>query len=118
MKLTDTVHISMHTAAKRWREPTPAKCYGLLAVHKDLVQGKRQLWRISHVNSGMRVLGELSLKAAVAIAKELQAMPEWAEPTLCTDDPDRQILAKLACAVREARDLHAGLGVRTTTEAA
>lgn len=112
MRLTDTVDVAMFTAAKRWRETVPAKRYGLLAVHKDLVQGKRQLWRISHVSSGMRVLGELSLKAAVAIAKELQALPEWAEPTLCTDNPDRQILTKLACAVREARDFHIAGGTR------
>lgn len=112
MRLTDTIHVLMSTAAKRWREPTPAKVYGPLAVHKDIVQGKRQLWRITHVASGMRVLGELTLKAAVAIAKELQAMPEWSEPTLCTDEPDRQVLAKLACAVREARDFHTAGGTR------
>lgn len=112
MKLTDTIHVSMHTAAKRWKESISAKCYGPIAVHKDLVQGKRQLWRITHAASGMRVLGELTLKAAVAIAKELQDMPEWAEPTLCTDDPDRKILSKLACAVREARDFHTAGGTR------
>lgn len=115
MRLTDTIHVRMSTVAKRWLEPTPAKIYGALAVHKDIVQGKRQLWRITHVASGMRVLGELTLKAAVAMAKELQALPEWAEPTLCTDDPDRQILSKLACAVREARDFHTAGGTREVT---
>lgn len=118
MRLTDTVEVAMHTAAKRWREAVPAKRYGQLAVHKDIVQGKRQLWRITHVGSGMRVLGELTLKASVAIVKELQVLPEWTEPTLCTDNPDRQILAKLACAVREARDFHTAGGVRLSKEAA
>lgn len=112
MKLTDTVDVSMYTAAKRWKEPTPAKVYGPLAVHKDLVQGKRQLWRITHVASGMRVLGELTLKAAVTITKELKDLPEWQEPTLCTDDPDRRVLATLSCAVREARDFHTAGGTR------
>lgn len=118
MKLTDTVDVLMSTVAKRWRETVPAKRYGLLAVHKDIMQGKRQLWRISHVGSGMRVVGELSLKAATAIAKELQDMPEWHDPTIATDNPNREALSKLANAVREARDFHAGLGVRPLNEAA
>lgn len=118
MKLTDTVRIRISTVAMREWEEHPAKLYGPLAVHKDLVQGKRQLWRISHVGSGMRVVGELSLKAATAIAKELQDMPEWNDPTIATDNPNREALSKLANAVREARDFHAGLGVRPLNEAA
>ena len=106
MKLTDTIQTRISTVAKREWETQPAKIYGPLAVHKDIVQGRQQLWRITHVASGMRVLGELTLKASVAITKELQGMPEWQEPTLCTDDPDRKVLSKLANAVREARDFH------------
>ena len=116
MKLTIKIRVS--TAAKRGWEEHPAKIYGLLAVHKDLVQGKRQLWRITHVGggSGMRVLGELTHKAAVAIAKELEGMPEWQDPTIATDNPNREVLSKLANAVREARNFHAGLGVRLIAE--
>tara|TARA_R110000868_G_scaffold86528_1_gene242679 strand:+ start:109 stop:465 length:357 start_codon:yes stop_codon:yes gene_type:complete len=118
MKLTDTIKIHVSTAAKREWEEHPAKIYGLLAVHKDLVQGKRQLWSISHVGSGFRVVGELALKAAVAIAKELEGMPEWQDPTIATDNPNREVLSKLANAVCEARNFHAGLGVRLIAEAA
>jgi hypothetical protein len=118
MKLTDTVKIRVSTVAKREWETHPSRNYGQLAVHKDLVQGKKQLWRISHVDSGFRVVGELTLKAATAIAKELQDMPEWQDPTIATDNPNREVLNKLANAVREARDFHAGLGVRLIAEAA
>lgn len=118
MKLTDTIKIRVSTVAKREWEEHPAKIYGQLAVHKDLVQGKRQLWRITHVGSGLRVVGELSLKAVTAIAKELQDMPEWQDPTIATDNPNREVLSKLANAVREARDFHAGGGVRPIAQVA
>ena len=41
MRMTDTVDVLMSTVAKRWKETVPAKIYGPLAVHKDLVQGSR-----------------------------------------------------------------------------
>lgn len=114
MRLTDTIEVQVSTVAKRWRETVPAKRFGALAVHKDLMQGKRQLWRITHVNSGLRVLGEIPLKAALAIAKELQAMPEWEDPRLLegSNAGNVELFKKLASAVLEARAFHTAGGTR------
>lgn len=116
MNLTDTIQItvSKYTGKRRVvaKEDVPAKLYGPLAIHHDVVYGKRQTWKISHVASGLAVCTELTLKAAVAIAKELKDLPEWQEPTLGTDNPNREAHAKLANAVIEARRFHTGAGVR------
>lgn len=118
MNLTDTIQItvSKYTGRRRVtvKEDVPAKIYGPLAVHHDVIYGKRQTWKVTHVATGLCVSGELTLKAAVAIAKELKHLPEWQEPTLgegrtAANGP---VFDKLASAVIEARRFHTGGGVR------
>lgn len=113
MKLTDTIKIQVSTAAKRSWDNVPAKIYGPLAVHKDIMQGKRQLWRVTHIYTGLRVLGELSLKQAAALAKEMKDFPEWEEPTLGdgrTAD-NAIVFERLYFKVRQARHTHLEGGV-------
>ncbi len=120
MKLTDTIEIVVGTHAGTYRETVPAKRYGRLAVHKDIVQGKRQLWKVSHPSSGLMVLGELTLKAAVAIAKELQHLPEWDDPRITEGYTGKTaaLFNKLTYAVDEARKFHTDGGTRLVQEAA
>lgn len=117
MNLSDNIEISVGTRVGRKtvvsKEAVPAKIYGPLAVHKDIVQGKRQTWRITHIASGLRVCGELTLKAAAGIAKDLRDLPEWQDPTIATENPNRDVLSKLANAVIEARAFHTGGGTRS-----
>lgn len=108
MNLTDTIKIQVSTAAKRTWDDVPAKIYGPLALHKDIVQGKRQLWRITHIRTGLRVLGELSLKDATAIIKDLRSLPEWEEPTLGDGRTaeNGEVFDRLYFKVRQARHTH------------
>lgn len=88
MKLTDTIEITVskyrgpRRSPLRVKEQVPAKIYGPLAVHRDVRVGLKQQWKVTHVATGLRITGELTQKAAVAIAKELKDLPQWHEPTL------------------------------------
>ena len=119
MNLTDTIEIKVSKyrrgkPALILRETVPAKIYGPLAIHHDVAYGKRQTWKITHIATGLCVSGELTLKAAVAIAKELKALPEWQEPTLGEGRTatNGAVFDSLANAVIEARRFHTGAGVR------
>jgi hypothetical protein len=117
MQLRDTVDILVSKDPVVSREAVPAKIYGALAVHKDIVQGKRQLWKISHIRSGLSIGGEMTLKAAVGMAKDLADLPEWQHPCVGSDPASRNaanrpILDRLFLAVREARAFHTGGGTR------
>ena len=116
MNLRDTIDIVVRENRVVSREAVPAKIYGALAVHRDIVQGKRQLWKVSHVRSGLSIGGEMTLKAAVGMAKDLADLPAWHEPCVGNDQPTnaatRPILDRLFLAVREARAFHTGAGVR------
>lgn len=115
MRLSDSIEIRVSQPAGRGKrvmakESIPAKLYGPLAVHRDIMQGKRQLWKVTHVASGCGVLGELTLKAAVAVAKDLRDLPGWADPSLGTGRTAEniEVYAALYEAVREARRKHVG----------
>lgn len=90
MNLTDTIDIKVTAYEKKGRKrvavvktkTVPAKHYGPLALHHDVQQymgrGKsRQLWKVSHRATGLRIVGELPLDQARDIAKRIKDMPEW-----------------------------------------
>ena len=128
MKLTDTIQIRVARWERKGRKQVqvteladePAKIYGPLALHKDFHAGRIQLWRITHIGTGLRVIGEIPLKAAVAIVKELKDLPEWHDPRIHEGHTAETapLFNKLRDVVLEARNFHAGLGVRPLKEAA
>ena len=128
MKLTDTIKIRCTVTKRDGRKrietvemlDEPCKLYGPLALHKDFHAGRVQLWKITHVATGLRVVGEIPLKPAVAIVKELKDLPEWHDPRIHEGHTAETapLFNKLRDVVLEARDFHAGLGVRALKEAA
>jgi hypothetical protein len=68
MRLTDGIEITVGTWRRGKRitskEVVPAKLFGPLAVHRDVVEGKRQTWKVTHVATGLLVSGEMTLKGA------------------------------------------------------
>lgn len=110
MNLTDTIQITATVSIGRGKYATdkvsvPAKIYGPLAVHKDIVVGRVQQWKVTHVPTGLGLGGELHLKAAVALAKALKDMPEWHDPRLVEGRKatNAGLFDKLVGAVKEAR---------------
>jgi hypothetical protein len=110
VKLTGTIELSMHKRERGrvvyYREAVPAKHFGPLAVHRDVMYGKRQTWKITHVATGLGVAGELTLKAAVGMARALRDLPEWADPHLAGDVSLERtcVIARLARAVEGEKE--------------
>jgi hypothetical protein len=109
MNLTDSIEIAVGTWKRGGqvvsKEAVPAKLYGPLAVHRDVMQGKRRLWRVTHVASGLMVSGEMTLKAAVSMAKGLQHLPEWQDVRLADgwSTATKDVFDTLSRAVLEVR---------------
>lgn len=123
MNLTDTIDITVRVYKGKKtvsaKETVPAKVYGPLALHKDICTGKRQLWRVTHIATGLRVLGELPLNAAIAIVKELKGLPEWQDPRLADGycAGTTALFDKLVAAVKEAQRFHCEGGTRVVEAA-
>jgi hypothetical protein len=84
---TLTIKVSKRVSARKTvvvDEQVPARFYGPLAVKKDSDATKysKASYSITHRPTGLRVAGELNLNQAIRIAKQLQDMPEWNEPSL------------------------------------
>jgi hypothetical protein len=124
MKLTDTLDITVYAGSGKNRVPAketvPAKLYGPLALHKGYHAGAIKNWTVTHVATGLRVVGEIPLKAAVAIIKDVKDMPEWRDARLAEgmNAGNKAIFDKIVAAVLEAKRFHLEGGTRPIEVAA
>lgn len=84
---TVTIKVQKRVSARKTitvEEQHPARFYGPLAVRMEAEATKRSKasYGVTHRATGLRVVGEVNLQQAIRIAKDLQDMPEWNEPTL------------------------------------
>lgn len=118
MKLTDTIDVTVYTGSGKNRVPAketvPAKRYGALALHKGYHAGPIKNWTVTHVATGLRVVGEIPLKAAVAIIKDVKDLPEWNDPRLAEgmNAGNKALFDKIGAAVKEAKRFHLEGGTR------
>lgn len=117
MKLTDTIKIRCTVTKRDGRKrietvemlDEPCKLYGPLALHKDFHAGKIQLWKITHVATGLRVIGEVKLDEAVSIIKQVKGLPEWNDPRLGEgmNAGNKALFDSLVVAIRAAQSTFA-----------
>jgi hypothetical protein len=117
MKLTDTIKIRCTVTKRDGRKrietvemlDEPCKLYGPLALHKDFHAGRVQLWKITHVATGLRVMGEVKLDEAVSIIKQVKDLPEWHDPRLAegVNAGNKALFDGLVVAIRKAQSAFA-----------
>jgi hypothetical protein len=110
---TVTIKVQKRVSARKTitvEEQHPARFYGPLAVRceREASTHHKASYNVTHRATGLRVVADCTLQQAIRIAKDLQDLPEWAEPTLGEGRTigNSHVFDKLAEAVRKAKWVH------------